>query len=85
MGKNKGQKNRIFGKLSIRKQMIFLVTCFLLLPMILFTYFFNRFMVREVRRNVEISVENSLIVTDVNLDNLRILSLIHISEPTRPY
>ena len=72
MGKNKGQKNRIFGKLSIRKQMIFLVTCFLLLPMILFTYFFNRFMVREVRRNVEISVENSLIVTDVNLDNLRI-------------
>ena len=72
MGEGKRQNNRMLGKLSIKRQMIFLVTCFLVLPMLLFTYFFNRFMVREVRQNVEVSVENSLIVTDVNLENLRI-------------
>lgn len=65
-------KNKGFYKLSIKKQLILLVICFLLLPMLLFTYFFNRFMVSEVRKSVRVSVENSLIITDVNLENLRI-------------
>lgn len=72
MENKRGKSRRMFGKWSIRNQMILLVTCFLLMPLLLFTYFFNWFMVREVRRNVEISVENSMIVTDVNLENLRI-------------
>ncbi|MBS5063201.1 MAG: sensor histidine kinase [Hungatella hathewayi] len=72
MGEGKRRNHRMLGKLSIKRQMIFLVTCFLVLPMLLFTYFFNRYMLWEVRQNVEVSVENSLIVTDVNLENLRI-------------
>lgn len=63
---------KIGHKMSIRKQMIVFVICFILLPVLLFTYIFNWFMVKEVRKNVEISVENSLILTEVNLDNLRI-------------
>lgn len=59
-------------KMSIRRQMIVLVTCFLLSPMLLFTYFFNHYLVQEVRQAVEVSVENSLILTEMNLDNLRI-------------